>query len=1221
MKHLPLYPQLPTANTATGVQPLPHNKSCTNCPLCAHTPAGQRCLPPRGETGDILVVLESPEESERRSGEAGTGGNAQTILRVLERLAPGRKVAVTYAIGCSIPRDREEYDVYAAGCRPYLASAIQAVQPKIVLLFGSLAGLGVLGRTFQPMSVRSGYGWLLEENKNPIPCFFFPSVSEVRNNDLLQRAVDEDIKSVCNRFMVQPVSDVGAVESELEVSDSRDVQPLPLAEQYSCIEDGADAELAWELLSISETLIATDTETSGVMHEDEFYVVCIAVSDGTNHFLFPRRTWTADETAREYLGCILELLQHTSWNGQYDYCAIKSDKTLGFELNLASDARLKRKLYEADARGSLEVAAELVGMGGHKEEMQGQVAEICDDLRKYALSFQKTPTGKTRTWKGSKHFQPTDIPQLWLEQLTDGMPPERFAYGFVRADVLHRYCVLDALATARLEQKYHSRLSQFQDGGLLRIWNEVTYPAMKAYCRMRMNGLPVSKPGVESFKLWLEAEMATTLGQIHGTAPGLNPTSNPQVVELLEKLGIRSKRKTGSGKPSASKEVLEDLEDKHPVIGKILRYRMLQKIHGTYAVGMLPYIRSTGCVHSSFLQDGTECMPAGELVLTDRGYIPVESVKPGQYVLTHRGRPGLVEATNQFAPSAIYEVQLSNGLQLRTTGNHMYRTADGGWLRADSLTNGVAVSVYGKAEEWRRLAEWPDYEVSSWGRVRHYASGRIKQQTRKDSWGHLKVTLSRNGSRTRGPDKRDVAVHRLVIAAFSGVNDSLEVRHVNGTAWDNNIHNLIYGSSIENKADARVHGTMSKRNHTCAKLTNEIAAHIRSLPRYRKGGEYKRGGAVSDTELAHRYGVTRELIRDVRNGKRWCSEDHILGKETQFGTAAVVSVRKLADAPTYGLTVTEDHSHITAGIVTHNTGRPSAAEPNTLNLVKGRDEETRMVADLFRACFAAPPGWTLIEADEKQIEIRLAADLSADPEMCNVISSGLDFHKASAEKFAVAQGRDPATVTELDREQAKTSNFAAVYEIPAELGFMLSMRLKIPRDEADKLGKALFASFTRLRAWMEEEYAAARKVGYARTYWMGNCARRRPLWGLGHNPKTLTLLEDALSAEKLAGRRGYYDKNAARSTYNTPVQGSAVDIVASMLWPVQQWLDANTDGGKLILHVYDSIMVLVRDKDVPATVAMLRRLMTAPGYTKHVPLDVDIKTGKYWNALVKFKPC
>lgn len=182
---------------------------------------------------------------------------------------------------------------------------------------------------------------------------------------------------------------------------------------------------------------------------------------------------------------------------------------------------------------------------------------------------------------------------------------------------------------------------------------------------------------------------------------------------------------------------------------------------------------------------------------------------------------------------------------------------------------------------------------------------------------------------------------------------------------------------------------------------------------------------------------------------------------------------------------------------------------------------------------------------------------------------------------------------------------------------MLSKRLKISVKEGDAIATALFGSYKKLQPWMMERLATGIANGYSITLWRGKPARRRPLWHLG-------------LAKPARGDRDNPDtglwQNHARSTYNGEIQGSSVDIVTSMLWPLQCWLDANTDGGSFVLQIYDSIMVIVRDADVSKTLAYLKELMTDTipgkrvGYMKEVPLAVDMKYGKSWGTMKKVAP-
>lgn len=426
--------------------------------------------------------------------------------------------------------------------------------------------------------------------------------------------------------------------------------------------------------------------------------------------------------------------------------------------------------------------------------------------------------------------------------------------------------------------------------------------------------------------------------------------------------------KNGKRVPKVDKEFYEHYAY-YPAVKLVKEYNGLRKFLSTFVLPMWGIVDPESRIHTTLRQARASCMPAGELVLTARGYLPVEEVRVGDTVLSHTGVPRQVTETSRHVPQPIYRVTLSNGLSLRTTGNHEYFTGDS-WVRADNLAPGGTVAVHADQEVWKDIPGWLPYQVSSWGRVRHHRTKHVLRLSPKGKWGHLKVCISRNGAQKRGPDRKDFTVQRLVLLAFRG-DSSLEARHLNGIAWDNTLGNLEYGTPKQNRADALVHGSMSRRRVGRTKLTEKEVQDIRnavicpqegspnSKLSYALAEEMRRkkkeegktctalareyGIGVSSASsillgqtwtkptvegttveaLAKLYGVSRDHVTSIRRGSRWRSEDYITGKRVSFYTATVVQVVVEAVEETFGLTVEVDHSHVTGGIVTHNTGRLS----------------------------------------------------------------------------------------------------------------------------------------------------------------------------------------------------------------------------------------------------------------------------------------------------------
>lgn len=210
---------------------------------------------------------------------------------------------------------------------------------------------------------------------------------------------------------------------------------------------------------------------------------------------------------------------------------------------------------------------------------------------------------------------------------------------------------------------------------------------------------PIDKESMDIEKEWFRRHGALSISSsddlikvlIHGE--GLVPLK-------WTKGGVK-----GIKKPSMDEEFLAYVAHKSPSAKMALDYRKLKKMKTNFIEGMSKFADPHDRVHARFNQDTARCMPAGELVLTMRGNIPVEEVVVGDAVLTHTGSERLVTECTVHQPQPIYRVRtkgrensLSFGArELRTTGNHEYYTGDGridSWVRADELKVGDEVVVY-----------------------------------------------------------------------------------------------------------------------------------------------------------------------------------------------------------------------------------------------------------------------------------------------------------------------------------------------------------------------------------------------------------------------------------------------------------------------------------------------------------------------------------------------
>ncbi|MBQ3966751.1 MAG: DNA polymerase I [Treponema sp.] len=261
------------------------------------------------------------------------------------------------------------------------------------------------------------------------------------------------------------------------------------------------------------------------------------------------------------------------------------------------------------------------------------------------------------------------------------------------------------------------------------------------------------------------------------------------------------------------------------------------------------------------------------------------------------------------------------------------------------------------------------------------------------------------------------------------------------------------------------------------------------------------------------------------------------------------------------------------------TGRLSSRDPNLQN-IPVRDEAGRRI----RTAFTAESGTVLISADYSQIELVVLAHLSGDPNLCAAFNEGVDVHKSTA---ALIYGISPDQVTADMRRTAKTINFGVMYGMGA---FRLARDLGIPMARAKEFIENYFAQYAGIRTFIDTTIQKAEENGYVETF-MG---RRRAIQAI-------------TSANKIE------KAGAERMAINTPIQGSAADIVKKAMLDVDKALREHPTGAKLLLQVHDELIFECPDdeKAVDATISLIKDKMEHAVSLK-VPLRVSIEQGANW---------
>jgi DNA polymerase-1 len=259
------------------------------------------------------------------------------------------------------------------------------------------------------------------------------------------------------------------------------------------------------------------------------------------------------------------------------------------------------------------------------------------------------------------------------------------------------------------------------------------------------------------------------------------------------------------------------------------------------------------------------------------------------------------------------------------------------------------------------------------------------------------------------------------------------------------------------------------------------------------------------------------------------------------------------------------------------TGRLSSSNPNLQN-IPIRDERGKEI----RKVFIPDEGCTFLSADYSQIELRIMAHLSKDKNMIEAFNKGQDIHAATASKIFKIPIEE---ITPDMRRKAKTANFGIIYGITP---YGLSQRLGISRSEAKKLIEEYFTTFPDVKRYMDESILKAREQGYVETIF----GRKR-------------FLPDINSQNAVV--RGYAERNAI----NTPIQGSAADIIKVAMNRIYKRLCEGGYQSKMILQVHDELDFNVHMNELDEVKKIVVYEMEN-AYPLIVPLKTDCNHGANW---------
>ena len=262
------------------------------------------------------------------------------------------------------------------------------------------------------------------------------------------------------------------------------------------------------------------------------------------------------------------------------------------------------------------------------------------------------------------------------------------------------------------------------------------------------------------------------------------------------------------------------------------------------------------------------------------------------------------------------------------------------------------------------------------------------------------------------------------------------------------------------------------------------------------------------------------------------------------------------------------------------TGRLSSSNPNLQN-IPIRTEIGRQV----RRAFIAPAGWRLISADYSQVELRIVAHASRDPNLLGAFERGEDVHASTA---AAVYGVPLADVTKEMRGRAKTVNFGLVY---GQGAFGLAQQTGMTPGEATEFINRYFTIYAQVKTYLDSLRVQAAQVGYVETL----LGRRRYFPELAPGAQTPHNVRQALE----------------RAAINAPIQGTSADIIKLAMIRLAQRLQDAGLRTRMILQVHDELVLEAPEAELDTAVALVREVMSH-AFTLSIPLKVDVEVGPNW---------
>lgn len=1002
------------------------SSTCTLCDL--HLGVKSVCVPGRGAEGGpaaqikLLVVGEAPGREEDARNLPFVGPAGQLLEKLMAEAGIDPSVVRQENIVRCWPKDATGKSTApnkkaVSACLPY----IYRVLAQIALDQEVLPLIVALGNT--ALEALTGYEAITRNRGIIYPLAVRPRHVETYGHLARYKVIGTIHPSALLRSGQFGKGDADKVLQDLRVAWAEvNGQKVTYGEHYrwldtlEAFDQYADEVLQrFRLGEIEEISLDFETTSLDPYGPDE-RIVCGSLCATPGHSVVvplyhQDSPWMTEEVSTrhvfETLARIVAEIPIVGWGLKFDlkWAWLKGKFDI---LRIAFDGLLARHWrYGTEKKNDLDtVAATELGFLGHGREIEAEcrAARSTRKLKSDRSCMEYTKKATMTTYAGGDVDAALQLCRKLKADLVDlGLYPHymRMMVGGIRPVAEME---VNGVAVSRQMTRYLSK----------------EYPAQIEPLRLKVEGSQWARRAAQTL-----SEREKPLEFSIGSGPSLREL-------LFVQMGLPySKVSEKTQDPSVDKEVLTSLlefcEAEAPqydrqaeIIESILEHRRLTKLFGTYVASMDEHTKSDGYFHTTYNIHGTTCLPAGELVLTGRGYFPTEQVVVGDAVRSHTGVMRKVLKSFSNGVQSIVKITLENGFSLRCTHNHPFLVQfhgdkfGVGWVNAHILSIGQEVWVY---------------------------------------------------------------------AGLHGRDD-------------------LYSA--------------------------------------------------------------------------------------KFSTSKVASVFFEAQPEmTYGLEVEADHSHVTEGIVTHNTGRHSSSDPSIHTLPKGSDIRMQFISRWARK------GGVIISADAGQAEMRTSASLANDLAMIETICGGVDLHIANAAKiFQISQD----FVSPKQRDVAKTAGFGVLYGISAS---RLSRATGISLEEAQTVISDFFTAFSGLKVWMDEVWKKARKNGLVTT----------PFGRLRWLPDARLGPNDWNAHERL--------ERAKRQAINFPVQSSSSDVVYLALIHIVDEFHRLGMESKVFGFIHDAIVVDCAPGEWWSVVTVMKEAMTTWTNEEHkswlkVPMVVDFDICPGW---------